>query len=75
MDNNPVSRFIEDYVPAGRTFGEMHDSFVNAATGAGIPDWLANIPSMTPTYAAAVGKEMLRTLGILDQPTPPTLCK
>ena len=71
----PVSRFIEDYVPAGRTFGEMHDSFVDAATGAGIPDWLANIPSMIPVYGAAIGKEVLRTFGILDQPAQPTSCK
>ena len=66
-----ISRAIEDHVPAGRTFGEMHDSFVGAAAGAGIPDWLANIPSMIPMYEGAVVKELLRTLGILDQPTPP----
>ncbi|MGB4924235.1 MAG: hypothetical protein WBO98_08645 [Candidatus Nitrotoga sp.] len=32
VPGDPVSRFIEDYVPAGCTFGEMHDSFVNVAT-------------------------------------------
>jgi hypothetical protein len=57
-------------VPAGYTFGETHDSFVDAATKAGIPDWLANIPSMGIMYDIALGKEVLRTLGILDQPTP-----
>jgi RHS repeat-associated protein len=72
---DPISRFIEDYVPAGRTFGERHDSFVDAATSAGIPDWLANIPLMIPTYGGALGKEVLRTLGILDQPLQPALCK
>jgi hypothetical protein len=71
----PVSQFIEDYVPAGRTFGEMHDSFVDAATSVGIPDWIANYLSMIPLYGAAVGKEVLRTLGILDQPAQPALCK
>jgi RHS repeat-associated protein len=71
----PVSQFIEDYVPAGRTFGEMHDTFVNAATSAGIPDWLANIPSMIPMYGIALGTEVLRSLGILEQPAQPALCK
>jgi hypothetical protein len=66
---------IEQYVPAGYTFGEMHDTFVDAATRAGIPDLLANIPSMIPMYGGAVVTEALRTLGILEQPTPPTLCK
>jgi RHS repeat-associated protein len=75
---DPISRAIENYVPAGRTFGEMHDSFVDAATGAGIPDWLANIPSMITMYDLALIVELERTLGILDQPTPPaqpTQCK
>ncbi|GEM_PF-2378082 len=67
----PVSEFIEQYVPAGYTFGEMHDTFVDAATSAGIPGWLANIPSMIPMYGGALGKEVLRAFGILEQPTPP----
>ncbi|MDP1638623.1 MAG: RHS repeat-associated core domain-containing protein [Candidatus Nitrotoga sp.] len=72
VPGDPVSRFIEDYVPAGRTFGEIHDGFVDIATRAGIPDWLANIPSMMPMYRLANKIETLRTLGILKQPTPPT---
>ncbi|OGQ95296.1 MAG: hypothetical protein A2521_03975 [Deltaproteobacteria bacterium RIFOXYD12_FULL_57_12] len=70
VPGDQTSRFIEDYVPAGRTFGEIHDSFVNAAVGAGVPDIIANIPSMIPMFAIALGTEVLRTLGILDQPTP-----
>lgn len=62
-------------MPAGYTFGEAHDRFVEAATRGGIPGWLANIPSMIPTYVGALGKEVLRTLGILDQPAQPALCK
>jgi RHS repeat-associated protein len=65
-----VSEFIEQKVPAGYTFGEMHDAFVDAAHSVGIPDALANIPSMIPMYAVAIGTEVLRTLGILNQPTP-----
>jgi RHS repeat-associated protein len=76
----PVSEFIEQDMPAGYTFGEMHDSFVGAATKAGIPDWLVNIPSMIPAYEAALATEVLRTVGVLNQPTPtlsaqPTPCK
>jgi len=67
-----ISEFIEQNVPAGYTFGEMHDSFVGAATNAGIPDLLINIPSMIPAYGAAVATEILRSVGILDQPAPPT---
>ena len=63
-----VSEFIEKYVPAGYTFGETHDSVVDVATSAGIPDLLANIPSMIPVLGIAIGKEVLRTLGLLDQP-------
>ncbi|MFZ5564795.1 MAG: RHS repeat domain-containing protein, partial [Thermodesulfobacteriota bacterium] len=67
----PISQFIEDYVPAGRTFGEMHDAFVDIATSAGLPDWLINIPSMSFIYDKAIIVETLRTLDILDQPIPP----
>lgn len=73
-----VSEFIERYVPAGYTFGETHDAFVDFSTGHGIPDWLANIPSMLYVLAVSVEIEWLRTWGILDQPTPsaqPTQCK
>ncbi len=68
-----ISRFIEDYVPAGRTFGDLHDAFVGFAAPEGSAawrDWLSNIPSMIPMYVMAVGTEVLRTLGIIDQPKP-----
>lgn len=67
-----VSEFIEKYVPAGYTFGEMHDAFVDAVTGVGLPDWLVNIPSMSPMFMAAQVVEVLRNIRILDQATPPT---
>lgn len=35
---DPVSRLIENYVPAGRTLAELHDPLVDAAVKAGIPD-------------------------------------
>ena len=65
-----VSELIERNVPAGYTFGEMHDGFVDAATKAGLPDWLVNIPSMYPMYLTAEIVELLRTLRIIDQPKP-----
>jgi len=68
-----ISRFIEDYVPAGRTFGDLHDGFVGFTAPDGSAawrDWLTNFPSMIPMYAIAIGTEVLRTFGILDQPKP-----
>jgi len=70
-----ISELIEMGVPAGYTFGEMHDSFVDAATGVGFPDWLVNIPTMPFVYPVAIYKEVLRTFGILDQPAQPNECK
>jgi hypothetical protein len=66
-----VSEFIEQYVPAGYTFGELHDNFVDSAIKAGVPDWLANVPSMGLMYKMARLMELLRSLGIIEQPTPP----
>jgi RHS repeat-associated protein len=66
-----VSEIIENYVPAGYTFGEMHDAFVGTATSEGLPDWLVNIPSV---YIDATVVELLRSLGILEQPKEPTPC-
>lgn len=65
-----ISEFIEKRVPAGYTFGEVHDAFVDKARSAGLPDWLVNIPSMPSMYQAAQIVELLRSLGILDQPEP-----
>ncbi len=58
-------------MPAGYTFGVMHDNFVGAAVGAGIPDWLANIPTMIPVFVVSVATEVLRSLGIIGQPAIP----
>jgi RHS repeat-associated protein len=65
-----VSEYIEKYVPAGYPFGELHDDFVDFTKRAGIPDWLANVPSMYPVFSISISKEVLRTLRILKQPTP-----
>ncbi|HID69421.1 MAG TPA: hypothetical protein EYP35_02920, partial [Desulfobacterales bacterium] len=65
-----ISEGIERYMPAGYTFGELHDGFVGALTSIGISDKLVNIPSMLPLYQVAIIVEAERTLGILDQPVP-----
>ncbi len=73
-----ISEFVEQSVPAGYTFGQLHDAFVGVATEAGVPDSMINIPSMLPVFQVAQSVELLRSLGILDQPQPPIelkICK
>jgi RHS repeat-associated protein len=48
-----VGKFIDNYVPAGHTFGTLHDSLVDMGTEAGLPDWLINVPTMPGMYALA----------------------
>jgi len=70
----PISSFVERYVPAGRTLAEIHDPMVNTFTGLGVPDSLANIPTMPSAYLSAIGLEILRSLGIAEQPAPANMC-
>jgi RHS repeat-associated protein len=67
----PISSFIEKYVPAGRTLAEIHDPLVESLTKAGIRDSIANIPTMPFAYLAAIQLEILRSLRLAPQPTPP----
>lgn len=64
MEPGPIGigRIIDDYVPAGYTFAQMHDNLVGAGTAAGLPDWLVNIPTMSSVYGAAVAKEAHRSI-------------
>ena len=66
----PISSFIEKYVPAGRTLAEIHDPLVDALKRAGLPDVIANIPTMPAAYVAASYLELLRLLGFAEQPKP-----
>jgi RHS repeat-associated protein len=69
-----ISEFIEKYVPAGYTFGELHDAFMDFAAPEGSAswrDWLSNIPSMLDMYKMALTVELWRSLGIIKQPTLP----
>ena len=54
------------------TLGTQHDPFVDWAVSVGVPFWLANFPTLIPAYVVAVATEVLRSIGIVDQPAPPT---
>jgi RHS repeat-associated protein len=53
-----LGKFIDDYVPAGHTFGMLHDALVDIGHDTGLPDWLINIPTMPGMYFLAVGTEL-----------------
>lgn len=52
-----ISKAIEHCVPAGRTFGQIHDAKVDDLRSQGVPDWKANIPTMPEAYWEAVKQE------------------
>jgi len=71
------AHFLEDNVPAMHTLGENHDQLVDYLTDRGVPDWLANIPTMPPAYVYSVGEELLNSgKDLLDWlfPDPPPPC-
>ncbi|MEN8169442.1 MAG: RHS repeat-associated core domain-containing protein [Pseudomonadota bacterium] len=45
-----VGKIIENKIGSGWQFGKNHDSFVEVVTQCGVPDILANVPSMLPVY-------------------------
>ena len=56
-------KLLEDYVPAMHRFGMVHDTLVhNLVVGAGIPDPIANIPTMPPAYIAAIVGAVVNTV-------------
>ncbi|MEY4729374.1 MAG: hypothetical protein RL020_532 [Pseudomonadota bacterium] len=74
---NGNGRVVDDSVPAGHTFAQMHDNLVDADTAVGLPDWLANIPTMIPVYVTAVIKEINRSIAetVSDIIRPSPGCK
>jgi len=54
-------QFLDDNVPGFHTMATMHDRFVDSALKAGVPDKIANIPSMGGTLALAVGAETINS--------------
>jgi uncharacterized protein RhaS with RHS repeats len=63
----PISRAIENFCPAGRTFAEIHDARVDELIARGVPDWRANIPTMPGAYLDAIRQETSNSLMQLDR--------
>lgn len=53
--------YIDDYAPAGHTFTSIHDNLVDSLTQRGVPDWLANIPTMPGVYGQAFLQELMNS--------------
>ena len=49
--------FIDDHLPGGHTFAVNHDNFVGTAVSAGVPDVVANVPSMPWIYVTSFSQE------------------
>jgi uncharacterized protein RhaS with RHS repeats len=69
-----IGKFIDDYVPAGHTFGTLHDDLVDIGREAGLPDALINIPTMLGMYVLAVGTELDNSLLKLFNKKPLFVC-
>ncbi len=50
---NPIMNFIEDYFPYAHYFAVIHDDAVDKLTDWGVPDLIANVPSMPIAYVIA----------------------
>ena len=74
VPGGPISSFIERYVPAGRTLGEIHDPLVGTLTRWGVHDHLANVPTMGIAYNLAIWLEIFRSLGLVDHPESLQMC-
>ncbi len=58
---------LDNNVPGMHTMGTLHDAFVDTAVANGVPDQLANIPSMGGAYAIAAGAETVNmNVGIIN---------
>lgn len=56
-----IGTLIENIIPAGYTFCDLHDNFVDKYK-AYLPDLWINIPTMLPMYVHAVFKELSNSL-------------
>ncbi len=55
-------RTLETYGPAFHDFAVYHDYSVHYLTGLGVPDIVANVPTMGPSYVAAVAANTYETV-------------
>ena len=46
---------FEKYAPNFHRTGDVHDEWVDALTSWGVPDLLANVPTMVPAFVYALG--------------------
>jgi hypothetical protein len=53
-----IGKFIDDYIPAGHTFGTIHDEVVDTLHHGGLPDLMINIPTMPIMYLLAIVAEL-----------------
>lgn len=60
-----LGRVLEQYVPAMETMSIYHDALVGFLTNKGVPDLLANIPTMAACYQAAWIMEIAKTPGYI----------
>ena len=52
-----IGAFIDDRLPGGHTFAVNHDNAVELLVRAGVPDVVANVPSMTGIYVMSFAQE------------------
>jgi len=52
--DNPLMNTTEIYFPGAHQFAQIHDPSVKILTDAGVPDLLANVPTMAPAYVASI---------------------
>jgi RHS repeat-associated protein len=69
---SPTSSFIERNLGSGRTFSENHDALVDALTNNGVPDIIANIPTIIPAYIGSIAQD-ISELPPEDRPKFPLL--
>ncbi len=60
---DPAGKFIDNILPAGHTTAVNHDKLVGALVRSGVPDPLANYPTMLPTYVFSLGQELANGFG------------
>ena len=58
-----IATVIENFIPGGYTFGQVHDRVVGELLDQGFPDLIANVPTMPLAYAYALTDELAGFFG------------
>lgn len=69
-----IGAFIDDYIPAGHTFGTIHDEVVDTLHHGGLPDLMINIPTMPIMYFLAIVAELDNSVNKLKGKKPQSVC-